>query len=234
MGGFQVNDIALATARFPISANLNKGCVVQITGTVTGPPAMLQYAAVPPWNTLGNAQCVDLSADWTQGYVSFSRAMLRTYRVRPGDQRGVLEMSPSATLVANDWVPLAVGIVDLQVAIRVYQPADATDSDGDGDAQRDWFSGSNMDNALGLVLGSQIIQVSVSVVAKSSKEIGGATLTRSPDVKGSNPIYLNYNNIGDHDGTDLPVTDTTSPFYGDFVYRMYTSTVDLRNVGVGF
>ena len=90
-----------------------------------------------------------------------------------------------------------------------------------------------MDNALGLVPGSVITQVSVSVVAKSSKEIGGATLTRSPDVKGPNPVYLNNNNVGDHDGTDLPVVDTTSPFYGEFVYRMYTSTVDLRNVGVG-
>ena len=138
VGGFQPNDIAIASDRLATSPlTLNRGCVVQITGTVTGPPAVLQYAPVLPWNTVGNPQCALLNVDWNFGYVSFSRAMLRTYRVKPGDQRGLLEMSPSATVVANDWIPLAVGIVDLQVAIRLFQPGDATDSDGDGDPLRD-------------------------------------------------------------------------------------------------
>jgi len=232
VGGFVVGDVALATARAPTSTAFNHGCLVQVTGTIPGPPAMIQYAATPPWNAGGNPQCAELTADWSGGYASFTRAVLRSYRVRPGDQRGVLEMSPSGGLVANDWVPLAVGIVDLQVAIRVNQPGDTADDDNDGAPTRDWYSGDNMATARGLVAASEVVQVSVSVVAKSSKEIGGPTLTLSPSLLGST-TYPNNNSIGDHAGTALPVTDTTSPYYGDFIYRMYTSTVDLRNVGVG-
>jgi prepilin-type N-terminal cleavage/methylation domain-containing protein len=232
LGGFAAGDLAIASNQ-TLGLLQQHGCVLRITDAVVGPPASLQYlGSVGPWNNGGNTQCAHMNAVWNDGNTTFSNAVLRSYRIRPGDQRGVLEMSPSGAATANDWTPLAVGIVDLQVAIRLLQPSDVTDEDGDLDPTRDWFSGANMDNALGLVANSSIVQVSVTFLAKSSKEVGGATLTQSPDLfEAGKPI--NDNSVGDHAGIPLPVTDTTSPFYGNFIYRTYTSTVDLRNVAVG-
>ncbi len=232
LGGFAQGDLAIASTR-TVGAKQQHGCILLITGTNAGPPATLGHAGTQtPWNANLNPQCDDIWPLWNDSYLTFSKAVLRSYRIRPGDVRGVLEMSPSGGAVANDWTPLAVGIVDMQVAIRVDQPGDATDEDGDGDPTKDWFSGDNMNGARLLVANSNIIQVSVTFLAKSSKEVGGATLPRTPDLfDASKP--LTQNSVGDHAGTTLPVTDTTSPYYGTFIYRTYTSTVDLRNVGVG-
>ncbi|HKA86305.1 MAG TPA: hypothetical protein VKE22_01525, partial [Haliangiales bacterium] len=132
-GGFQPGDLAIASSRNPTKLNL--GCILMITAANPVPPASLSHAgAATPWNAPNNPQCDDIfPTAWNDGYLTFSRAVLRSYRIRPGDQRGVLEMSPSGGAIANDWTPLAVGIVDMQVAIRVEQPNDTTDEDGDGD-----------------------------------------------------------------------------------------------------
>jgi type II secretory pathway pseudopilin PulG len=234
LGGITQGMVTIASTRRS-SDPTGHGCLLMVTGTSAGPPAVIQHTGgVGPWNITNNTQCDEINPTlWNEGTVTFSKAVVRSYRIRPGDQRGVLEMSPSGGLIANDWQPLAVGIVDLQVAIQVQQPSDVVDDDLDGDPTKDWYSGDNMNGARLLVPNSSIVQVSVTFLAKSSKEVGGATIPKTPDLFEPSPKIIDKNSIGDHAGTILPVTDTSSPYYGSFIYRMYTSTVDLRNVGVG-
>jgi hypothetical protein len=86
-------------------------------------------------------------AVWDDGYTTFTKIALRAYRIKPGDARGILQMS-NTNLLGDNWIDLAVGIVDMQLALRVYEPDDLiNDRDGDGDPQRDWYSGDEMETA---------------------------------------------------------------------------------------
>ena len=241
-GGFVVGDVVFATHLNPSStaSMYGWGCVFQITSiNNSGAVVTFTHAAAAPYNLTGSSQCSGICSVWTDpepdlvhSYTQLAAGVMRSYRIKPSDIRGVLQMSPSGMMVANDWQDMAVGIVDLQAAIRIYQPGDSTDSDGDGDPQRDWYSSSNMATALSSYAGSQLLDVSVTLVAKSTKNITGATRTKSPDVFETGKPLAN-NSIGDHAGTVLPVTDPTSMYYGNVIYRSYTKIIDLRNVGVG-
>jgi hypothetical protein len=74
--------------------------------------------------------------------------------------------------------------------------------------------------------GSKIVEVSITLLAKSTKEVQGVVLDKTPDLfEGTKSC----NHIGDVDGTNLPVASPTSAYAGEHVYRMYTQTVELRN-----
>jgi prepilin-type N-terminal cleavage/methylation domain-containing protein len=251
LGGLQTNDVVMAVrtreCQQPGGAPpipVGGGCILQLTPPASG--TNIQYlAGYGVFNAPGNNHCTqtgfDLSvpsggvgagspACWTDGYNVVSRAVLRAYRIKPADPRGVLQMSPTRGL-QNDWVDLAFGVVDLQIAVRVYEPASGVDPDGDGDPLRNWYSGPAM-NAAVANPANQPLQLAFTLVAKTVGEVSSASVTRTPDVlEAAQPI--DYNKVGNHPGTDLPVTDPASPFFGNHLYRWYTVRVDLRNLGIG-
>jgi hypothetical protein len=75
------------------------------------------------------------------------------------------------------------------------------------------------------------MRLSLTLVARTSKEVTSAVSTRTPDL--TDATLPDHNQLGDHAGTDLPVTDVNSPFYGNHVYRTLNLKIDLRNLGVG-
>jgi type II secretory pathway pseudopilin PulG len=247
-GDFHDGDVLMAVRTRPCNQPsgtpipVGGGCVLQITGLTPGGPK-IQHHPGGTYNLTGNSQCTNPGTDmsyaggangnscWNDGYTVFVRAVNRSYRIKPGDPRGVLQMSPSGGAIANDWVDLALGIVDLQVAVRIYEPAGTIDRDGDGDARRNWYSGSTLAATLATA-GNVPLEVSVTLVAKTTKEVSGPTVTKTADIfEAGKP--LDNNRVGNHAGTNLPVASSSSPYYGSFVYRSYTATVDLRNVGIG-
>jgi prepilin-type N-terminal cleavage/methylation domain-containing protein len=227
--GFAAHTLVLAThiaSNGPANAPsvLGIGCLLEISG-VDATHIVTDPVVGGVWTVSGNSQCDTLAAVWNDGYTAFAKPVFRSYRIKPNDSRGVLQMSPSGTVVANDWQDVALGIIDLQIALRVYQKGDATDEDGDGNPEYDWFSGDNM-NAL--PSGATITAVSITVLAKSTADVTALVLDKTPDLMESGKPAAN-NRIGDVAGTTLPQTSTSSPYYGAHIFRTYTQTVNLRN-----
>lgn len=249
VSGFSVGQTVLATQARPqydatgtiITVPAGIGCVIGITGII--PPDKIVTSPLGSiWNLLANLQCTGLVSPllgsilsiltvWNNGYMEFTKLVYKTYRIRDRtvDPRGVLQMcdwSTTTTFCAPngpDWQDLALGIVDMQIALYVKLDTSQPPCAPDGDATHDWFSSSNMD---ALPNKSKVVQVSITLLAKSTKEVQGVSLTQTPDLTEGLPAC---NHVGDVSGTALPVASTSSPYYGDHVYRMYTQTVELRN-----
>jgi hypothetical protein len=70
-------------------------------------------------------------------------------------------------------------------------------------------------------------------VAKT--EVHGVDIPSTPDLveEGKLEGFQSYNRVGDRIGTSLPVSDVTSMYFGENVYRSFTATIDFRNLGVG-
>jgi prepilin-type N-terminal cleavage/methylation domain-containing protein len=203
---------------------IGAGCLLEITGVA---PGSLVHASGGSWNAGGGVHCDEPNLkNFGDGSTLVSKAVTRTYRIRPSDVRGVLEMSPSAGVTPGDWQAIAVGIVDLQVAMRVFEEADTVDVDADGDPERDWYSGNDMELGTGIP-----IELVVTLVARTTREISGAGAASTPDLTVSG--NEDHNQIGDHAAIALPVTDGTSRYFGNHAYRTMQLRVDLRNSGVG-
>lgn len=229
--GFAANSLVLAThiaSNGPANAPsvLGVGCLLWITGVDATHIITDPVSGSTAWTVSGNSQCDTLAAVWNDGYSAFAAPVFRSYRIKPGDTRGVLQMSPTGGVVANDWQDVALGIIDMQIALRVYQKGDAVDEDGDGNPEYDWFSGDNM-NAL--PTGATITAVSITLLAKSTSEVTALVLDKTPDLMESGGKPAANNRIGDVAGTTLPQTSLTSPYYGARVFRTYSQTVNLRN-----
>ena len=227
--GFAANQVLLAThiaSNGPANAPsvLGIGCLLHTT-SVTSSHIVTAPSSTAPWSSSGNAQCDNLAGVWNDGYSAFARPIYRSYRIKPDDPRGILQMSPTGGVVADDWQDVALGIIDMQVALRIYLKGDTTDEDGDGLAEYDWFSSDNM-NAV--PADGVITEVAITLLAKSTAKVSGAVLDRTPDlIQAGHPEA--YNNIGDVEGTALPVTSTASPYYGAHIFRSHTVRVNLRN-----
>ncbi len=250
--GFAVGDAVLATRALPIfdgSGNVTfpsgVGCVMGVTGIIPPDKIVTNPLFGSIWNLLANLQCtglvstllgavLDLTPVWNDGKTEFVHMVFRTYRIKPlaTDPRGVLQMcewtkSSSFCTSPGDWTDLALGIVDMQIALRAQMPSNATPCAVDADATHDWFSSDNMDDLLTtLPNGSKVVEVSITLLAKSTKEVQGVVLDKTPDLFEGNKVC---NHIGDVDGTTLPPASPTSAYAGEHVYRMYTQTVELRN-----
>jgi prepilin-type N-terminal cleavage/methylation domain-containing protein len=214
------------------------GCILEIShapqGNSSGDNLKLQHHPLSPWNSPGNDQCDALKPVWNDGYTMFMGISLRAYRIKPDDGRGVLQMSEDN---GTTWQDVALGIIDMQLAARVYHD-DANDLDHDGDPNRDWFSGDAMSTLTTTVTNPKTLMVSMTLVAKTTKDVNGPRLTEVPTLSDttwpSTSLYdADHNRLSDKGAMALPVTDTTSMYYGDVVYRIFTTTIDLRNVGVG-
>jgi prepilin-type N-terminal cleavage/methylation domain-containing protein len=236
IAGLNVGDVVFASYR-------GTACLFKITDLSAGADPAIEHVAGgsgAPYNQPGNANCSDIAvSDWDSGQTMIYRRISRTYRLRPGDRRGVLEMSPSGG-AADDWEELAHGMVDLQVTIRVHDPsatAAALDEDGDGDPQREWYSGDNMETALDGPLppdadAKELVAVRITLVSKPFAELGGPGQDQSPQL--CDPARPESNRIGDHCQTALAdYTEPSSRYHGVTHLRTQSANVDVRNVGMG-
>lgn len=198
-------------------------CVVRIT--LVG-PSNLSLDSAAPWGNAGNTQCNDVNAAHTSG-ASAGQTMVyrfraRAYRIDPARTAlGVLQLSPSGALVANDWQDLGVGFADLQVAARTFLEGDAADLDGDGDALYDWYSGANMQTATNAGALDRITRLSLSVSVRTDRTVDGVASAATPAfIEAALP---NNNQLGDRPSVALDPADR--------IYRYTTIRVDMRNTG---
>lgn len=229
-GGFREGDIIFAVRTGePLRG---EGCVLAVTGLIASSDPKIQHnpGEGQPWNQAGNTQCNNIKNVWDDGNTMFTEFIARAYRIRPSDPRGVLEMSPSGAFVVDDWQPLALGFVDLQVAVHIFDD-DGLDQDGDGDGNLDWYSGINMNT----LPNNQVKEVRLSLVVRTTTEVDGVATPATPDLLDRRDV--DNNSIGDHPGTDLTnpqiTGDLSSVYYGRNLYRWTTTTVDMRNLAVG-
>ncbi len=243
LSGFGIGDLIIAVRNNPAESDFGKSCVIEVSG-INGPDYIQHEPGGAGWNQPGNSQCDHLNAlnGWDDGYTVFLRFVGHAFRIKPADPRGILQLSPSGGFIANDWQDIAVGVIDMQIAMQVYEPTDAIDLDLDGDPERDWYSGANMANALlptpdpplpdPPIPDPEPLRVRVSLLAKASAPGGTPQLDQTPDffLTGA---PLDNNEMGDRAGTPLPVTDPSSPYYGDTLFRWTSTVIDIRNMGVG-
>jgi prepilin-type N-terminal cleavage/methylation domain-containing protein len=222
-------------------------------------PTQLTFSTLAPWGSGGNAHCTDIAAPDAPASFNptvtpndleriepggppppvpiiegtrFYKLVARAYRIDPGRPgEGVLQVSPTGNLIgANDWRDLAYGFTDLQVASRYYVAGDAVDDDGDGDAERDWYSGPVQDVKTAINGPTdEPLEINISLVARTERDVEGIASTQTPTLLGA---PANNNPLGNHDFVDLTITvDPT--LQGPRIYRSTSFRVDLRNLGVG-
>jgi len=250
-GGFRIGDVVvLVNPRMnPVTGAADiaqyDACVVRVTAIDAGTNTIRFDSSSPDYNTGANEQCSDVQdATQTEGAASETMIYLfvgRSYRIDPARKElGVLQMSPSGELQPNDWVDMGIGFTDLQLATRYFEDGDAADLDGDGDPQRDWYSseGQETPDPTGSRPANAVLtQVSVSFAVRTTVELDVVASGATPGfVVGTDPQTIAHNRVGDHPSLALAgVPDASRPpeHRGDHIYRFSTSTVDVRNMGVG-
>lgn len=153
----------------------------------------------------------------------------------PGNQSvGVLEYSPSGELLANDFQPVGLGFVNLQLAGRYFQSTDTDgDLDGDGDAARDWYSGATPPPA-----DAVLTLLSVSLAVRTLADLNLVPSQATPNFQADEPAgaTADHNRLGDSPSFDLAGTpDASRPahYQGNHIYRGSSVLIDMRNMGVG-
>jgi len=208
-----------------VDANIVKfdSCVAKITslaGTTIG------FQTASPW---GVSNCTTPVAN-TMMY-GFTAHAYRIDTTRPTD--GPLQISYTGGLLgANEvWQDLAYGFTDIQVATDFFDN-DATDLDGDGDPKRDWHADGEQNTQTAPVSVGGFnppIQMTISLVARTDRDVEGITTASTPTLTTGN---VHYNNLGDRPSVTLP-SATDPALQGSRIYRYTTFRVDLRNLGVG-
>jgi len=226
-----------------------EACVIQVTGT--NPNKVIFNPSGAPYNEAPqNPHCQDLknSFDPVSNPVTIAQFSGRSYRIDPNRAtEGYLQMSPSGEVVVDDWIDMGVGFTNMQIATRYFESGDAVDLDGDGDPERDWYSGDNQAAGdLSRPADAVLIQASLSIEARSPHGTrGSAASTTTPAF--IDMANINNNSRGDwgQDCTGAPTDpcgihlsatpDASRPdrYKGEYIYRSTTSIVDLRNMGIG-
>ncbi len=223
------------------SAVRGAGCLLKITAVSA---TVLTYdASGAPYNSATNTHCWHIGSNagtvhgdkWSDGKVVIMKAKVRSYRIKPSDARGVLQMSETQGQ-SNDWQDLAFGFVDMQFALQIYEPGDTIDSDGFNGPTIDWYSGSNLSTLTlndSTATGKEVLQTRVNLLARTVAEVEGVGTAVTPSMLGDS-TKPNSNPIGDHDSVTISsISNTASPYYGNYSYRMVGTVVDLRNLGIG-
>jgi|GEM_PF-1864875 len=212
-------------------------------------------------STLNAATFADNTPNWSiEGWSA------RSFRIDPGEGTdratrqswGILQVNDTGELSPNpqatDWTSLDIGFADLQIASRYWEPCDTIgdatlDLDGDGDSQRDWYSGNNQtdnDPAINGVFpdvlcnngaalpAPALTQLSVSITVKTSGEVSGPATTAPPAPTPATGT-ANNNEFGNHSDPQLDQPEDSRPvrYRGDFLLRWTSAIVDTRNLGVG-
>jgi prepilin-type N-terminal cleavage/methylation domain-containing protein len=226
--GFVAGDLVVLTAPMLVDVTGTRvaewdACAVVITGV--GGATVELAGAQAPWNQPNNPHCDVPAAAVTGGEVVLHRLVARAYRIdQSRGTEGILQLSPSAGLVAGDWVDLGEGFTDLQLATRFFEDGDTADVDGDGDQERDWYAGEAQEwQDITAVRPPNAIPIELSIgVAGRMRLTTGARSDTTPGFE--DPGSPLYNPVGDSPAQ--AVTD-------DWVYRASRTVVDLRNLGVG-
>ncbi len=251
-GNFRVGDLVVMVnpRMIPVTGAADiaqyDACVARVTAIDASTNTIRFDGSSPDYNTGSNDQCIDVQdATQTEGPAA-SETMLylfvgRSYRIDPARKElSVLQMSPSGELQPGDWTDVGIGFTDLQVATRYFEEGDTVDLDGDGDPQRDWYSAEAQetpDPTGSRPLNAVLTQVSVSFAVRTTYELDVVSSAQTPGfVVGTDPQSVAHNRIGDHPSLPLAgVPDSSRPpeHRGDHIYRFSTSTVNVRNMGVG-
>lgn len=223
-------------------------CVVRITGIVGN---VLSLDTQPPWGSAENDQCDDARIQLGTGAMLY-RFTARAYRIDPGRRSlAVLQMSPTGTLVPNDWQDLGIGFTDLQVATRwsdywdpVASAVDTADVDtGPGSELTEWYSGQTqatlsqpivIDSAAALYRRPVPAEIRISLVVRTLKKVDAIPTAATPQL--TDPARVDNNDLGNRPAVALEgVADAARPaeLRGDAVYRHATIGSDLRNLAVG-
>lgn len=220
-------------------------CLIWITNTIITPAATdddtIEFgttgvplnSAGEPFNTATNLHCTD-ALDLTRSSLPMIyHFKARAYRLDPAPASralGVLQVSPSGELLPNDWQIVGLGFTNLQFAARYYEDGDAIDRDGDGDPERDWYSG-----AVAPALTGVPFEVTMSLEVRTQHVLDLVPTSATPRfIDVTQP--LDHNRIGDWDSVPLAgVADAARPeqYRGNHIYRWSTTTIDIRNIGVG-
>lgn len=234
-----------------IIAGRTAACLIAVTGTN---PNKIHFNATAgvgvPYNQVPQNKHCDRVRDALSNNepVSIVKFLSRSYRIDPNRAtEGYLQMSPSGESVADDWIDMGVGFTNMQIATRYFESGDAVDLDGDGDPERDWYSGDNQAvGDLSRPPDAVLIQASISIEARSPHGTrGSAASTTTPAF--IDMANVNNNSRGDwgQDCTGAPTDpcgihlsatpDASRPdrYKGEYIYRSTTSIVDLRNMGIG-
>lgn len=235
-----------------IMAARTASCLIAVTNTNPNQIHFNPNTGGAPYNQAPqNRHCDEVRAALSAGEpVTIRRAVRRSYRIDPTRIEGYLQVSASGGLVAGDWADLAVGFTNLQFASRYFEDGDLVDVDLDGDPERDWYSSDNQTDPDATAVrpaGAQLVQVSVSVEARSPLGAQGATASSATKAFVMLPLVA-YNRLGDW-GAPCPLQANTNPcgvdlanlddasrperYQGQNIYRSSTTLVDLRNMGVG-
>jgi prepilin-type N-terminal cleavage/methylation domain-containing protein len=205
-------------------------CVLRITSVLSA--TTMQFDINPPWGRASTDHCT-LATTQTMVY----KFVARGYRIDTSSEDrarlGPLQQSDTGGLT-DSWTDLAYGFTDIQTALRVYDPDDAADPDGDNDMLRDWYSDNVQDARTNdVALPPSLvapIQVSISLVARTDRDVEGIATAATPDlIEPNNP---SNNSRGNRPSVALPSPDDPA-LQGSRIYRYTTFQVDLRNLGVG-
>lgn len=208
-------------------------CLVKITNITLGSPGSIQFdGSGAPFNTSQNQHC-DTALDLSRSPVMY-RAMARSFRIAPDltDRRkGLLQMSPTGGLVADDWQIIGVGFTNLQLAVRYFEEGDGVDADAlDTDPERDWYSG-----VTAPPVGAVPIEVTLSLELRPTHNLDVVPTATTPSFIEENGD-VDHNRIGDWASVTLAgVDDAARPeqYRGNHIYRWSTTRIDVRNLGVG-
>jgi prepilin-type N-terminal cleavage/methylation domain-containing protein len=218
-------------------------CVLKIA-SVDQATRRVTFDAAAPWGSPTEDHCTFPTAGRTMMYPFIAHA----YRIDPTAARlplGALQRSPNGGLLSGlpgnpeVWNDLAFGFSDIQTAVRVFNPSAAmVDLDGDGDANRNWYSSAAQDGVTrGAVppASTALLGVSISLVAHTDRNVEGIATAATPNLIGPTPPPpvdpVANNSLGDRPSIALPVADPLLP--GQRIYRWTTFRVDFRNLGVG-
>jgi hypothetical protein len=202
-------------------------CVFQLSSVG---PSSFAFSEGAPWGSLAGSHC---PSPPDPGKTMFYKLIGRHWRIdpsRPAD--GVLQLSGLGTLVGiDDWQDQAYGFTDLQVATRFFEPSDLTDTlDPDTDPRRDWYSGEQQEvNTAPAAELAPPIQVSISLVARTERDVEGIASASTPNLT----VAGNEDNNPVGDRGPIPLPSVLHALAGDRIYRYTTFQVDLRNLGVG-
>lgn len=244
--GFEVGDLVVmvqvSTTASPLGGSdaplaTFDACVMRLAGKT---PTRFQFETSAPWGSAGipgNSHCT--FSPTPSPRTMYYKLIARSYRIDPSrPAEGVLQVSPTGNLVPalNDWQDLAVGFTDIQVATQFFDNDGIDTADADTDAAREWYSSTAQQNltepaAIWLAGGTMFspIQMTISLVARTERNVEGIATGRTPQLKA--PPDNDHNNLGDRDPINLP--SALAHLVGDRIYRYTTFRVDLRNLGVG-
>jgi len=210
-----------------------RACVVRILSSTASSLALDTSA---PWGDGTNSHCDEVrnahNGGATAGQTMIYRFRARGYRIDPTRTAlGVLQLSPSGALVANDWQDLGVGFADLQVAARMFLTSNATDPDLDGRVQYNWFSGAAMQTNTAPFTAAtttanatfRLTRLSISLLARTDRTVDGVATAATPSFLDA--ARVDYNQLGDRPSTILNPADR--------IYRYTTNRIDMRNTGAG-